>query len=343
MIVTLTANPSLDRTIALDAPLQPGEVQAAQSARDDAGGKGINVSRAVAAAGHATLAVLPLSEADPYRVPLQATRLETRPVSVRGTARANLTITDPPGETTKLNLPGSTLAPTEAEALIAAVVDATVGARWLVLAGSVPPGAGDDFYVRVIDAVRRAHGDAAPRIAVDTSGDALRAVVEHGHPDLIKPNDEELAELAGVDLAGVDLAGAGTAGTETASTDAAGTDAASADTTALHSAVLGVARRLVPSRVAAALVTLGSRGALLVTADSAWAAPAPRIRVASTVGAGDSSLAGYLLAESADAPPADRLTHAIRYGAAAASLPGTQLPAPHDLPTDDLPVVTLTE
>lgn len=318
MIVTLTANPSLDRTIALDAPLQPGEVQAAQSAREDAGGKGINVSRAVAAAGQETLAVLPLSESDPYRVPLQATRLETRTVSVRGAARANLTITDPAGETTKLNLPGSALAPTEAEALIAAVVDATVGARWLVLAGSVPPGVGDDFYVRVIDAVRRAHGEDAPRIAVDTSGAALRAVVDHGSPDLIKPNDEELAELAGVDLA-------------------------PADTTGLHSAVLGVARRLVPSLVAAALVTLGSRGALLVTADGAWASPAPRIRVASTVGAGDSSLAGYLLAESTDAPPADRLTHAIRYGAAAASLPGTQLPAPRDLPTDDLSVVTLTE
>lgn len=334
MIVTLTANPSLDRTIALDAPLRPGDVQAAQSAREDAGGKGINVSRAVAAAGQATLAVLPLAESDPYRVPLRATRLDTRTVSVRGAARANLTITDPAGETTKLNLPGSALAPTEAEALIAAVVDATVGARWLVLAGSVPPGAGDDFYVRVIGAVRRAHGEAAPCIAVDTSGAALRAVVEHGKPDLIKPNDEELAELAGVGLASADT---------DVPTDAAGTDAVSTDTMGLHTAVLGVARRLVPSRVAAALVTLGSRGALLVTADGAWAAPAPRIRVASTVGAGDSSLAGYLLAESTDARPADRLTHAIRYGAAAASFPGTQLPAPHDLPTDDLPVVTLTE
>ena len=55
-IVTVTANPSLDRTITLDAPLQPGEVQAAASSREDAGGKGINVARVVAAAGIETLA-----------------------------------------------------------------------------------------------------------------------------------------------------------------------------------------------------------------------------------------------------------------------------------------------
>lgn len=312
MIVTLTANPSLDRTVSLDAELVPGAVQSARSAREDAGGKGINVSRAIAAAGMPTLAVLPLSDTDPYRAPLRSTGLAARPVAVRGLARANLTITDPVGETTKLNLPGATLAPTEADALIAAVVDATVGARWLVLAGSLPPGVGDDFLVRVSDAVRRAHGAAAPRIAVDTSGAALRAVVDAGHPDLIKPNDEELAELAGVNL------------------DSAG-----------DVELLTVARRIVPDRAAAALVTLGSRGALLVTADGAWICPAPRIRVASTVGAGDSSLAGYLLAESMDAPPPDRLVHAIRYGAAAAMLPGTQLPTPADLPLDDLAVVAL--
>lgn len=335
MIVTLTANPSLDRTIVLDGPLRPGEVQAASSSREDAGGKGINVSRAVAAAGARTLAVLPLADHDPYLAPLRSTGLSTRTIAVRGLTRSNLTITDPSGETTKLNLPGASLAPTEADALIAAVVDASVDARWLVLAGSLPPGAGDDFYVRVIEAVRRAHGASAPRIAVDTSRAALRAVVEHGGPDLIKPNDEELAELAGAELPAEPA--------PSASSEVTPMDSAQADTAAVHHAVLDIARRLVPSRVAATLVTLGARGAVLVTADGAWAAPAPRIRVASTVGAGDSSLAGYILAESTDARPADRLTHAIRYGAAAASLPGTQLPAPHDLPSDDLPVVTLTE
>lgn len=315
MIVTLTANPSLDRTITLAAPLQVGEVQAATSAREDAGGKGINVARVVAAAGARSLAVLPLEPDDPFDAALRSSAVEAMRVPIHGRARANITITDPAGVTTKLNLPGATLAPDDLAAIIDAVVDACEGARWLALAGSLPPGAGDDFYVKVIAAVRAQWGADAPRIAVDTSGAALAAVVADGRPDLIKPNDDELAELAGIGLdEGSDLA----------------------------AAVLPVARRLVPDRVGAALVTLGAHGAVVVDADGAWAGAPPKIRLVSTVGAGDSSLAGYLLADLDGAGPEERLRRAIRYGAAAASLPGTQAPTPADLPDGDVVIRTLT-
>ncbi|GAB2853687.1 1-phosphofructokinase family hexose kinase [Microbacterium insulae] len=314
MIVTLTAHPSLDRTITLDAPLRPGEVQSAIGAREDAGGKGINVSRVVAAAALQTLAVLPLAGGDPYAAALAATGIATRAVPVHGSARANVTITDPEGVTTKLNLPGAPLTSMDASAVVSAVAEAADGAAWLVLAGSLPPGAPDDFYVTVIEAVRARFGTRAPRMAVDTSGAALAAVVERGRPDLIKPNDDELAELAGEALPSGDL----------------------------PAAVTSVARRLVPGRVSAALVTLGADGAVLIDAEGAWVAVPPRIRVASTVGAGDSSLAGYLLADVAGASPEDRLRSAVRYGAAAASLPGTQAPTPADLPSDDVPVTRLS-
>lgn len=309
MIVTLTANPSLDRTVMLPAPLQVGEVQAAVSAREDAGGKGINVARAITAAGERCLAVLPLAAGDPFDAALRGAALDTRAVPVRGHVRANLAITDPAGVTTKLNLPGAELSAAETAAVVDAVVEASAGARWLVLAGSLPPGVADDFYVRVIRAVRVAHRGAAPLIAVDTSGPALAAVVHGGEADLIKPNDEELAELAGVPVDPFDT-----------------------------EAVVGIARTLVPERVGAALVTLGSRGALLVDAHGAWVARPPRIHVVSTVGAGDSSLAGYVLAHHRGDAPEDRLRLAVRYGAAAASLPGTQAPAPEDLAAGDIPV-----
>ncbi|GAA3627252.1 hexose kinase [Microbacterium awajiense] len=314
MIVTLTANPSLDRAILLEEPLRPGQVQAASSSREDPGGKGINVARVAAMAGIDTLAVLPLADGDPFDAALRATGLPARRVSITGHVRANLTITDPAGTTTKLNLPGAALRVTDRSALIAAVVAASEGAAWLALAGSLPPGAGDDFYVDVIVAVRAALGDAAPRIAVDTSGAALTAVVAHAHPDLIKPNDEELADLAGRDLA----------------------------PDASYDEILRIAREVVPTRVSTALVTLGARGALLVDADGAWLGTPPPITVASTVGAGDSSLAGYLLASLDHAGPAARLENAIRYGSAAAALAGTQPPRPHDLPTGDVAIETLT-
>ena len=309
-IVTVTANPSLDRTITLVSPLVPGEVQAAAAAREDAGGKGINVARVVAASGVPSLAVLPLAADDPFAPALHASHVPARAVPVRGHVRANVTITDPDGVTTKLNLPGAPLSARDVAALVEAVVEASGGAVWLVLAGSLPPGAGDSLYVEIIAAVRRRWGADAPRIAVDTSGAALRAVVEQASPDLIKPNDEELAELAGATLEPGDLS----------------------------AAVLAVARTLVPAKVAGALITLGAEGAVLVTADGAWQCTPPRIRVVSTVGAGDSSLAGYLLADVAGVPPEDRLRRSVQYGAAAASLPGTQAPTPADLPADDLVV-----
>ncbi|MET0781913.1 MAG: 1-phosphofructokinase [Microbacterium sp.] len=314
-IVTVTANPSLDRTITLAAALKPGEVQSAASVREDAAGKGINVARVVAAAGVGVVAVLPLAGDDPYAAVLRASHVPARVVDVDGHVRANVTITDPDGVTTKLNLPGATLSPSDVDELIAAVVDASEGASWLVLAGSLPPGAGEHLYVDITRAVRARWGAGAPRIAIDTSGAALRAVVDEAAPDLIKPNDEELAELAGVELdSGADLAGA----------------------------VLPVARALVPSKVAAALVTLGADGAVLVNADGAWQATPPRIRVVSTVGAGDSSLAGYLLGDVDGDDPAGRLRRSVLYGAAAASLPGTQAPTPDDLPHGDVVVRELT-
>ncbi|MDQ0647375.1 1-phosphofructokinase [Microbacterium natoriense] len=313
MIVTFTANPALDRTITLGAALRPGEVQTADSVREDAGGKGVNVSRVVAVAGVETIAVLPVAVDDPYGAIVAAAGVPMRAVPVARHVRTNLTIADHEGVTTKINLSGEPLADADAVAVTAAVVEACEGARWLVLAGSLPGGVADSFYVDIAEAVRTRWGGDAPRIAVDTSGPALREVVERGAADLIKPNDEELVELTGLAL----------------------------DEGALADAVHRVARRIVPVRAASALVTLGGAGAVLVTAEGTWFAEAPRIKVASTVGAGDSSLAGYLLAEHAGLAPAVRLQSAIRYGAAAASLPGTQAPTPADLGTGDIAVRSL--
>ncbi|QLD10320.1 1-phosphofructokinase family hexose kinase [Microbacterium oleivorans] len=311
MIVTLTVHPSLDRTVSIGEPLRVGEVQAAMAMREDAGGKGINVARVLRAAGVASLAVLPLDSGDPFGAALAEADVDVRTVPVRGRTRANIAVTDPTGETTKVNLPGVALSPDDLAAIIEVVVDVSRGAAWLVLAGSLAPGLPDDSYVRIIHAVRARLGDDAPRIAVDTSGAALRAAVADGRPDLIKPNDDELADLLGSPLPdAVDLADA------------------------VHAAALS----LVPAAVGAALVTLGGDGAVLVTADGAWAATPPPTRVRSTVGAGDSSLAGFLIADTGGLDPSTSLVSAVRYGSAAAALEGTQAPRASDLPTADVPV-----
>ncbi|KUM38299.1 1-phosphofructokinase family hexose kinase [Arthrobacter sp. EPSL27] len=325
MIVTLTANPSLDRTVALPGPLLRGEVQRAVSVRQESGGKGVNVSRALVASGLTTVAVLPGAEADPVLAGLRAGDVPFSALPIGEPLRSNVALTEPGGVTTKINEPGPVLSAEQQEALIGLLLDRSRGASWVVLAGSLPPGVPADFYATVTRRLRTMdHGNEAPLIAVDSSGEPLAAAVAggtQGTPDLIKPNAEELVELA---------AAAGFATHKSAEELEADPEAAAA-----------AAAAVVRSGVGAVLATLGSKGAVLVTADGAWLATHPPVTAVSTVGAGDSSLAGYLLASSQGAAPADCLRQAVAHGAAAASLPGSTVPAVHQTTPDAVTITAL--
>ncbi|MFC6345508.1 1-phosphofructokinase, partial [Nocardioides hankookensis] len=91
MIVTFTANPSHDRTVHLGGPLERGAVIRADSVTSQAGGKGVNISRASVAAGVPTLAVIPAAKDDPFVHELLAAGIDCRPVHHDGTLRVNLT------------------------------------------------------------------------------------------------------------------------------------------------------------------------------------------------------------------------------------------------------------
>ncbi len=300
MILTLTPNPSLDRTIELAAPLQRGEVQRATYVSQHPGGKGVNIVRALSTSGIVALALLP-GDADDAVV--RALSLEDIPhlaMPIGAPLRSNVAITEPDGTTTKVNEPGPVLADSQLADLLALTVEKSDGASWLVLAGSLPPGVPNDFYANVIEAVRAAHGSNAPLIAVDSSGAPLRECLRAA-PDLLKPNGEELAELTGIST-GREL---------------------EADPSAAASA----ANALVGNGVGAVLATLGSKGAVLVTAGGSWHGQGPAIKAKSTVGAGDSALSGYLLATLRGDSPEACLQQAVAHGAAAASLPGTMVPS----------------
>jgi len=300
-VVTLTANPSLDRTLDLPGPLERGTVTRLGVSRTEPGGKGVNVSRAIAAAGADVVSVLPAADDDPFVQALQALGLQLASVPISAPVRTNYTLTEPDGTTTKLNEPGARLDDAALAALAATVHEHAAGARWVVLSGSLPPGAPRDWYATLVRALR---GTGA-RIAVDTSEAPLLALLAAGPdaaPDLIKPNTEELAQLAGVPE-----------------------EAVTGDPDAALAAVATLHQR----GVAEVLLTLGGDGALLSTADGGlWSARAPRITVRSTVGAGDSSLAGYVLADLAGLDPAGRLRNAVAYGSASAALPGSAVPTP---------------
>lgn len=312
MIVTLTANPSLDRTVALPGRLERGRVQRATAVQSHPGGKGVNVARVVLAAGRPAVAVLPGGHDDPLVLALRETGVVHRAVPVSGHVRVNLTLSEPDGTTTKVNEPGLELEPQVLEQLAEVLVLEAAGARWAVLSGSLPPGVPAGWYAELVARLR----SCGAAVAVDTSGPPLLATLGpevEQLPDLLKPNGEELAEIVGAH--GQDLEH--------------DVEAAAAAATAL-----------VERGVGAVLATLGAAGALLVTGEGAWTATPPAVRPRSTVGAGDSSLAGYLLADVAGAGPADRLRAAVAHGAAAVALSGSALPVPADL---DLSGVSVTQ
>lgn len=304
MIITVTPNPSLDRTIELPH-LRRGEVHRATAVRLDPGGKGVNVARALTAAGLDTIAVLPSGRAPGGRLTglLDVHGVRAATVSIDGATRTNITLVEPDGTTTKINESGPVLTTAEAAELAERVVTLAADASWVVTCGSLPTGISVDFHA---DVVRR----VGTRVAVDASGPALRAACAAG-PDLIKPNHEELAELVGRPL------------------------------TSLGD-VLDAARELRASGVGAVLVSLGAGGALLVEArgvhgSGEFHATSAPVAVRSTVGAGDAALAGFLAAGGAGP---DALRHAVAYGAAACRLPGSAMPGPHEIDPHDVRVVS---
>ncbi|MET8374818.1 1-phosphofructokinase [Streptomyces microflavus] len=293
MILTVTPNPSLDRTYELPE-LVRGTVLRASADRVDPGGKGVNVSRAVAAAGHRTVAVAPMGGPEGALLArlLGEHGIEAAGVPVTGSTRINITLVEPDSTLTKINAAGPELSAAEAEDVLEAVRTRAAAADWIACCGSLPRGLPPQWYAEL---VARSHR-AGTRIALDTSGPALTAALREG-PDVIKPNAQELAEAVGRPLATVGDA-------------------------------LKAAEELRARGARSVLASLGADGQLLVEASGAYFATARVETVRSNVGAGDASLAGFLTA-GGQGPEA--LASAVAHGAAAVQLAGSLMPTPADL------------
>jgi 1-phosphofructokinase len=273
VIVTVTPNPSIDRTIEIDR-LERGALIRARRSTAEAAGKGVNVSCALATEGIPTLAVLPLAadSATTYlRLLSDATPIA--PVPMAGSIRVNVSLVEADGTVTKVNEPGPALDAADVDALLSAA-GRVADASWILGCGSLPPGAPVDFYARLA-----ALGSTDRHVAVDTSGEALSAAVSAGVA-LIKPNRAELEELAD-------------------------------RTVSTFGDVAAAARRLIERGCDAVLVSLGVDGALYVDRDVATHAEAPINDVVNTVGAGDALLAGFVAAGGGNAALATAIAWSV--------------------------------
>lgn len=320
MIVTFTANPSIDRTMRLDGRLRRGQFQRAAEVTDQASGKGMNVATVLRDAGEPVTAVVAFADQSYLGLGRASGGVEPLVALVRPglRVRTNITITEPDGTTTKVDELGPRLDDGDAELITEAVVYIArqYQADWVMLSGSLPVNAPDDWYVQIAGALR----PLGCRISVDTSGQAMTAVLAglaKAPIDLLTPNVEELAHALGADAPGLQLA---------------------AGRGELDVIVTG-AREVQARGVAELLVTLGGAGAVLVSGEGAWYGEALPVKVASTVGAGDAALAGYVLASQRGLDAAGRLAYAIAHGSVTAASPGTTLGQPS---TEELAAVRVT-
>jgi 1-phosphofructokinase len=296
VIVTLTLNPSLDRTVEVPH-LVRGEVIRASGGRIDPGGKGVNVARALLANGVAARAVLPVGGAVGRQVVerLEAEGVPMTAVPVAGATRSNLTLSEPDGTVTKINEGGELLDTGEIDLLADTVVQLVGPLDWVVLSGSLPTGVDAGVYARLTERFVRAGID----VALDTSEPALVPAVR-AQPTIVKPNRDELSEALGRDIRSL-------------------ADAVEAAEVLRAAGAISV------------LASLGPDGAVLVERDGVVFGDSVVDEPRSSVGAGDCLLAGFLAARSSGVGGREALATALRWAGAAVELPGSAVPGPADV------------
>jgi 1-phosphofructokinase family hexose kinase len=287
VIVTVTPNPVLDRTLTVPHILFD-EVLRATSVRLDWGGKGFNVSRALLSLGLDSLAMGFVGGATGQVLEqgLQSLGVATAFTPITGETRTNTVVCEASSDRyVKVNEPGPTV---QSEELTRFFEDAGARARpadiW-VLAGSLPPGVPGTFYAQLVALL----GERGARVFLDTSGEALRLSCAAA-PTLVKPNLLEASEATGIELEGPGSAG--------------------------PSAALEAVRRLLDQGIEMVALSLGAGGLLLATAQEAVWAKSPLVPVRNPTGAGDALLAGVIYALVQEWP----LEQVAGWGAAAGTV-----------------------
>jgi 6-phosphofructokinase 2 len=291
-VLTLTANPAIDISASTEHVVPIRKLRCT-ALRRDAGGGGINVARVVRRLGSEVTAIFPVgaSTGELLLRLVEGENVRSIAIKIAEETREDFTILEEKsGNQYRFVLPGPTLAEREWRECLKTLEQIEKLSPFIVASGSLPPGVPDDFYAEVAR-IAKARGS---KLVLDTSGKSLAAALKES-VYLIKPNLRELQELVNAGLAD-------------------------------QSAWLGACRQLVETgRAEVVVLTLGEKGALLVTRDLAHRANAPDIRSISAVGAGDSFVGGMVWSLAAGG----NLLEAFRYGVAAGSAavlnPGTEL------------------
>ncbi len=289
-IVTVTFNPTIDKTTSIDALMPERKLRCSEPTFEPGGG-GINVARAIKKLGGEATAIFPAGGYSGKFLNELMSR-EGVPVSVIETqshTRENLIVFD--RSTTqqyRFGMPGSHVTQEEWRKVLQVIEESN--AKYIIASGSLPPGMPDDIFATIADIAKRKNA----RLVVDTSGTALKKAVDKG-VFLLKPNLGELASLVGKEEVS-------------------------------HESVDQIAKDIINRSCSQAIiVSLGAAGARLITKDEVVQVIPPVVKRLSTVGAGDSMVAGVILSLSGGKTLIEALQYGVACGTAATLNPGTEL------------------
>ncbi len=257
MIVTVTMNPAIDKTIDVES-LEVGKLNRIKRVEQDAGGKGINVSKTIKALGGESIATgfLGGNAGRMIENVLQTLGITTDFVQVDGETRTNTKVIDASSELTELNEPGVVITEEQLVTLIHKLEGYANPETLIVLAGSLPAGVPKDTYEKMIEKLHK----KGAKVLLDADGELFRNGIKAG-PDMIKPNRDELSEYAGIEGKATD------------------------------EELLEIAKEFETKGVETVAISMGAEGAMMIQGDKKVKCPVLKIKAHSAVGAGDAMVA----------------------------------------------------
>lgn len=294
-IVTLTMNPAIDKSTTVDY-IEPEQKLRCTNPKFEAGGGGINVSRAIKKLGHSSLAVFPSGGHTGIGLQdlLSEEGIQQLPIKIKNWTRENFSIVETSSNHQyRFNMGGSEMSVEEGQACLDQLTQMDPHPEFIVASGSLPPGLSNDFFAKVAQIAKQ----FGSKFILDTSGEPLKHAANEG-VYLLKPNLGELHKLAGVE-----------------------------DTNALNDdKIADLALQVInKGNCHVVVVSLGPDGAMLVTKDKVEHIRAPKIHKRSTVGAGDSMVAGMVLSLANDKSLEEMVRYGVACGSAATMNEGTEL------------------
>lgn len=292
MIYTVTLNPAIDKTVVIEN-FRAGGVNRVASIREDAGGKGINVSKCLKNLGEKSVAAMILAGGTGKRLEEMLEKLQIPVLSVwtEGENRTNLKIIDPVRKAnTDINEPGPVVSAALLEQFREKLGSRIQPEDVVILSGSLPAGVDRGLYGEWT-AYFRSLGAC---VYLDADGEPMEKGMG-AVPYMIKPNNDELAALLGKEKLSIEE-------------------------------MVCQGKRLHETGIEEIVISLGGDGALFVSKDGCWRAQGLKVAVKSTVGAGDSVVAAMAYAQVKNLSRREKISLAVAIGAASVMQSGTQPP-----------------